>query len=100
LGGKLIRKSQLIHKESWDTQRGFPHFDPGHRADIYVRRLDMVCEQFGTTPEKLARLDARAAYDFLVGMVKHYTAKKNGRTANRHSLIQQSKATSRPSGRG
>jgi hypothetical protein len=44
-------------------------------ADIYLRRLDMVCEQFNTDPAKLAGLDAKAAYGFLVEMVRYYSAR-------------------------
>ncbi len=43
-------------------------------ADIYLRRLDMVCEEFRTSPQRLGKLNALAAYDFLVDMVRHYSA--------------------------
>jgi hypothetical protein len=42
-------------------------------ADIYLRRLDMVCEEFRTSPQRLAKLNALTAYDFVVDMVRHYT---------------------------
>ncbi len=44
-------------------------------ADIYLRRLDMICDVFGRTHRELARLDARSAYDFLVDLVAAYRKK-------------------------
>jgi hypothetical protein len=44
-------------------------------ADIYVRRLDFVCEQFGVSPRSLAGFDSKAACDFLLDMVQRYRSK-------------------------
>jgi len=44
-------------------------------ADIYVRRLDFVCQQFGVSPRSLAELDSKAACDFLLDMVQRYRSK-------------------------
>ncbi len=62
-----------------DSDVALWHFNLAQRseltADIYVRRLDMVCEQFNTSPEDLAKPDPSIAYNFLVDMVRRYTTR-------------------------
>jgi len=44
-------------------------------ADIYLRRLDMICEVFGRSHQDSAKLDAKSAYNFLVDLPAAYRRK-------------------------
>jgi hypothetical protein len=41
-------------------------------ADVYLRRLQRFCEENDQTPEGLARLDSKTAFNVLVGAVRRY----------------------------
>jgi hypothetical protein len=38
-------------------------------ADVYLRRLNRFCEEFGTTPQALAAMNSKDAYKLLVNAV-------------------------------
>jgi hypothetical protein len=44
-------------------------------ADTYLRRLNRFCEEFHTTPEGFAKIDAKGAYGLLVDAVVHYRSR-------------------------
>jgi hypothetical protein len=41
-------------------------------ADVYLRRLGRFCEENDTTPQRLAGMDAKTAFNVLVGAVRRY----------------------------
>jgi len=41
-------------------------------ADVYLRRLGRFCEENDTTPQSLAVMDAKTAFNVLVGAVRRY----------------------------
>jgi integrase len=44
-------------------------------ADTYLRRLNRFCQEFHTTPEGFAKIDARGAYGLLLDAVTYYRSR-------------------------